>query len=238
MHFLEVTLPGLAENLALDEALLLEAEAGRGAEVLRLWEWRDHAVVLGAGCRLADDVDETGCRRDSVPILRRASGGGTVLLGPGCLIFSLVLARDRAPDLAEITPSHRFILEMIRQALCDLCPDIGYAGTSDLAIKGRKFSGNSQQRKRDFILHHGTLLYDFEIAKVSRYLKLPERQPDYRQGRRHGDFLTNLPIPASDLKTRLRTAWQANAVSPELPTAVMQQLLAEKYASEDWIRRR
>src|SRR5204863_6707050 len=81
MHFLDLTLPSLAENLALDEALLLEAEEGRGDEVLRVWEWRDYAVVLGAGCRLAEDVNEAACLGDGIPILRRASGGGTVLLG-------------------------------------------------------------------------------------------------------------------------------------------------------------
>src|SRR5437762_2065530 len=85
-----------------NRALLLEAEAGQGGEVLRLWEWPELAVVVGAGCRLADDVNESACLADGVPILRRSSGGGTVLLGPGCLLFSLVLAYDRSPELREI----------------------------------------------------------------------------------------------------------------------------------------
>ena len=74
MYLLDRTLPTLAENLALDEALLLDAEAG-GPEVLRLWRWEQPAVVLGAGGRLADDVDEDACRADGVPIQRRSSGG-------------------------------------------------------------------------------------------------------------------------------------------------------------------
>src|SRR5262245_53661131 len=120
MHFLDLTLPSLAENLALDEALLLESEAGRGDEVLRLWEWRDDAVVLGAGCRLTDDVHEAACREDGIPIARRASGGGTVLLGRGCFIFSLVLKLARGPELAHIAASHRFILGVIASSLADL----------------------------------------------------------------------------------------------------------------------
>src|SRR5271165_3148381 len=95
MHTLDLTLPTPAENLALDEALLLRAEDGAGGEVLRLWEWPRPAVVLGAGCRLAEDVDEAACVADGVPILRRSSGGGTVLLGQGCLLFTLVLRHDR-----------------------------------------------------------------------------------------------------------------------------------------------
>src|SRR5205085_8125892 len=99
MHFLPLTLPSPAENLALDEALLLEAEAGRSGEVLRLWEWPAPAVVLGSGCRLADDVDEAACARDGVPVLRRASGGGTVLLGAGSLCYSLLLSYESADEL-------------------------------------------------------------------------------------------------------------------------------------------
>src|SRR5262249_21250461 len=101
MYFLDQSLPTLAENLALDEALLLDAETG-GPEALRLWRCPAHAVVLGAGGRLADDVDEAACRADDVPIARRSSGGGTVLLGPGCLCFSLILRFDRDPALADL----------------------------------------------------------------------------------------------------------------------------------------
>src|SRR5947208_11415629 len=98
MRLLDLTLPSAAANLALDEALLLEAEAGRGGEVLRLWEWPAPAVVLGSACVLRDDVDEDACAAGGVPILRRSSGGGTVLLGSGCLCFSLVLAMERTPE--------------------------------------------------------------------------------------------------------------------------------------------
>src|SRR6185503_10807307 len=109
MTFLDLTLPTLAENLALDEALLLDAEAG-GPEVLRLWEWPRHAVVLGAGGKLADDVNEDACLADGVPITRRSSGGGTVLLGSGCLLFSLILHFERDPALGDLHASYRYIL--------------------------------------------------------------------------------------------------------------------------------
>src|SRR5262245_38971942 len=77
MRLVDLTLPGAAENLALDEALLLEAEAGRGGEVLRFWEWPEPAVVLGSAGVVADDVDDPACTADGVPVLRRSSGGGT-----------------------------------------------------------------------------------------------------------------------------------------------------------------
>jgi lipoate-protein ligase A len=178
MQFLDLTLATVVENLALDESLLLEAESGHGGEVLRLWEWSQPAVILGSGCRLTEDVDKAACLAGGVPILRRASGGGTVLLGRGCLCYSLVLSYDRSPALGSIRSSYLYILECMRDALAGIAQDITCAGTSDLAVGGRKLSGNAQQRKRSFLLHHGTLLYDFDADQVGRYLRLPVRQPD------------------------------------------------------------
>jgi lipoate-protein ligase A len=238
MRSLDLTLPTLAANLALDEALLLEAEAGRGGEVLRFWGWAEPGVVLGAGCRLADDVDEATCQADGVPILRRASGGGTVLQGAGCLSFSLTLAYARDPALGEIHASYGAILGRLRDALGGLLPGVEHAGTSDLAAGGRKFSGNAQQRKRSHLLHHGTLLYDFDLGRVGRYLRLPARQPEYRAGRGHDAFLMNLPAAPDELRRRLRRAWCADAELSEWPAAAVCRLIEEKYSRPEWTRRR
>jgi lipoate-protein ligase A len=238
MNALDLTLATLGENLALDEALLLEAEAGTGGEVLRLWEWPSPAVVLGAGCRLAADVNEAACRADDVPILRRASGGGTVLLGSGCLLFSLVLAYERSPLLTGVLSSYEYILERIRDALRRLVPDIEHTGTSDLAIAGRKISGNAQQRKRHFLLHHGSLLYGFDVGQVGRYLPMPERQPDYRQTRDHVTFMTNLECSATHLKRILRETWQAEPEQRTWPEVIVRNLTAERYMRTEWTRRR
>jgi lipoate---protein ligase len=238
MHFLDLTLSSLPENLALDEALLLQAEAGLSGEALRIWESPQPVVVLGAACRLSQDVDEASSRADGVPILRRSSGGGTVLLGPGCLLYSLVLAYDRAPALREILSSYRCILERIRDALRDAVPGIEIAGTSDLAVAGRKFSGNSQQRKRGHLLHHGSLLYDFALGTVGHYLRQPARQPEYRADRPHETFLMNLPLGAEEIKRRLRAAWNADAVMTTWPKEKGQELTAEKYERPEWTHRR
>jgi lipoate-protein ligase A len=238
MHFLDMTLPSPAENLALDETLLLEAEAGRLGEALRLWQWSDPAIVLGAACRLAEDVDEAACLADSVPILRRASGGGTVLLGSGCLCYSLVLAYERAPALRTIPSSYVYILTFMRDILADVVPGIEPAGTSDLALAGRKFSGNAQQRKRDYLLHHGTILYEFDLDRIGCYLRMPERQPNYRAQRDHATFLTNLPIDRAHLCELLRHGWGAFTEGPDWPTDAVRALVAEKYQNPAWTRRR
>jgi lipoate-protein ligase A len=237
MMFVGLTLPNLADNLALDEALLFQAETGQSADILRLWEWPALAVVLGASCRLEQDVDEPACQAENVPILRRSSGGGTVLLGRGCLLYTLVLAYDRAPPLVEIRSSYHWILDRMRAALADGVPGLDIAGTSDLAIAGRKVSGNAQQRKRRYLLHHGTLLHGFDLALVARYLRLPARQPEYRQQRAHAAFLTNLPLGPDEITRRLREAWQACTELTAWPHELMRDLAEAKYRRAEWIRR-
>ncbi len=217
---------------------MLQAEAGTCGEVLRLWTWSGVAVVLGAGGVSADDVKDAECARDNIPVARRSSGGGTVLLGKGCLLFSLVLDMDRNSDLRSIRGSYRSILSRIASALSSIQEGIELAGISDLAVGGRKISGNAQQRKRRFLLHHGTLLHGFEISLAERYLKLPPRQPDYRANRLHRDFLTNLPDAPDQLMKMLRQAWSAHEICNDWPVDEVQRLVVEKYARADWVRGR
>jgi lipoate---protein ligase len=238
MALLDRTLPTLNENLALDEVLLLAAEAGEGEEVVRFWEWPDRAVVLGAGGSITIDVNEAACAADGVPIHRRASGGGTVLLGRGCLLFSLVLAYDRAAELRDVNASYRWILGRLSEALRPLAP-VQPAGISDLAVDGLKVSGNAQQRKARHLLHHGSLLYAFGVAEVARYLNPPERAPAYRAGREHGAFVTNLPADVETLKRLVADAFGAKP--GEVSESVMSrvpELIAERYGRADWVRRR
>ena len=100
MRYLDLTLPGPAENLALDEALLEEAEStGMPLETLRLWEAPQHAVVIGRSSHMAAEVRGDVCRELNVPVLRRISGGAAVVVGPGCLMYAVVLSLRLRPHL-------------------------------------------------------------------------------------------------------------------------------------------
>ena len=237
MQFLDLTLPTPEENLALDEAMLLSAEADGCAEYLRVWESPQYFVVLGKNCHIDDDVRVENCVADRVPILRRVSGGGTVLLGPGCLNFSLILRLGRDRRLAGVVESFEFILDRMAAALRPIAPTACCAGTSDLMIGDRKFSGNCQRRQRTHLLHHGTILNEFDMVKVERFLREPRRQPDHRRQRDHASFLTNLHTDRPRLVNSLQRSWDITGRTDDWPRQVVSKLVQEKYAERAWVWR-
>ncbi|MEK9141613.1 MAG: lipoate--protein ligase family protein [Nitrospirota bacterium] len=209
-RLLDLTLPSPVENLALDEALLDDLEEHDSDPILRFWESDRHFVVLGRASILTDDVDVASCRQDNVPVLRRASGGGTILQGPGCLSYALVFPISLHPDLRDIRSTNRFILQRIAKVLHRWQPAIAFQGISDLANESLKISGNAQQRKRKALLFHGTILYGMQASSIARYLKHPKRKPDYRGDRHHGAFLSTIDASPHEMKQAIADAWHAH----------------------------
>jgi len=237
MVLLDRTYPEPAENLACDEALLLACDAGYDA--LRFWEPERHFVVLGYTNRLADEVNAEACRSLHIPLFRRYSGGGTVLQGPGCLNYTLVLRIPASGPTSTISGTTQFILERNLSALQGLLRDrIAISGSSDLAINGMKFSGNAQRRTRHALMFHGTFLLDFDIDLVERVLRLPSNQPRYRAGRTHRDFLRNIPLRSDAVRTALRDAWHATQEADDIPPDTLRKLARERYADPGWTHRR
>ncbi len=235
MRFLDLTLPTAAENLALDEALLDEAEAADGPppETLRLWEPAAPMVVVGRSSKIEAEVRLDACRELGFPVLRRSSGGAAVVAGPGCLMYAVVLSYERRPALRKLKEAHRWTLGAIAGALGAIVPGVAYRGTSDLALNNKKFSGNSVRCRRRAMLYHGTLLYDFPLELIERCLAMPPRMPDYRAGRAHRSFLTNLSLQPETLKAALREAFDAREPLSNWPASRVRRLVEEKYGRAD-----
>ncbi len=235
MKLLDLTLPTPAENLACDEALLDACESGTGEEVLRFWEPREYFVVLGYGNRAASEVKLDVCRTARIPVLRRCSGGGTVLQGPGCLNYSVILTMGESSPLQTIAGANKFVLERNRLALQPLVKGpIESKGQTDLVMGNLKFSGNAQRRKRNFLIFHGTFLLQFDIASIEKYLTMPSQQPDYRDNRGHEKFLMNLHLPADAVKTALISEWKATQPLHSIPVDLIEELNDTQYSTDEW----
>jgi lipoate-protein ligase A len=209
MKVLDLSFSDPQENLTCDDELLLKADKAGGPEVLRFWESPVVFVVLGRACDEESDVHRDMCQKDGIPVLRRSSGGGTVVQGPGCLNFALVLSRSRHADLLSITRSYEYILKKVTRALEDCGIEAEFRPVCDLVLPGgeKKFSGHAQRRSRTHILHHGTILYGSDISLVTRYLKMPPKMPEYRRSRSHEDFITNVSLDVPRFKKALVSAW-------------------------------
>lgn len=247
MRWLDLTLADPAANLALDEALLEAVESGGAPGVLRTYEPPSCCVVVGYGNRVAREVDLEACVDSGtgegagtmpIPVLRRISGGGTVVLGPGCLAYALVLPVTANPELESVTGTNRFVMERNRSALAGLLGrPVAVQGHTDLTLGNLKFSGNSQRRRSGTVLFHGTFLLDFDLARIGRLLRRPSVEPAYREGRDHADFLVNLERTASEVKSALRTAWDANEAWLENLEHRVADLMRERYGRAEWHRR-
>jgi lipoate-protein ligase A len=235
MNCLDLTCPTPAENLACDEALLDDAEARGGAATLRFWESSTHFVVVGYAGRVANETNTAACKAAGIPIYRRCTGGGSVVQGPGCLNYSLVLPIDESGANASITDTNRFVMDRHCRALASrLDGSVRFEGHTDLALGGLKFSGNAQRRRKNWLLFHGTFLVGLDLTLVEKILLPPPRQPDYRKQRRHVDFLTHLPLSRDAIKSALKEAWSAHTASLDIPGAAIEKLVAEKYSRPEW----
>jgi lipoate---protein ligase len=189
------------QHLDEDWRLLGMIEAGSTDYLFRMWETSGPVVVVGRNSALAEHVLQDACARDGIRVLRRFTGGGPVVLGPGCLNYAIAVSLVSHPELAEVAGSFRTILGRVVEAIG--VPGLSIEGGSDLALNGCKVSGNAQRRGRRGLLHHGTLLYNFDAFLAARYLKEPTRQPAYRAGRRHLAFIGNLPLAPDVLRRRV-----------------------------------
>jgi lipoate-protein ligase A len=202
-------------NLDYDEELLQLSERGLQGECLRFWESAACFIVLGRTCSVEEDVKILASERDRIPVLRRCSGGGTVLQGEGCLNYTLILSKKDRHELNNINNSYIYIIKKIIEEFSKLKINAEFRKTSDivLAATNKKFSGNAQRRGRHFILHHGTFLYRFDLSLITKYLKMPPRVPEYRLGRQHEDFVTNLSLEPDRIKDALVAAFSSNGMA-------------------------
>ena len=180
--------PTVGMNLAVDERLAQEAGM-TGRRVLRLWWGSDVTAVLGCGDKPESALNIDECARRGVGWLRRVTGGGTVLQTPGVFNYSYT-----APDFKRFDMQRVFEqgAQLVVRALAQLGVSANMRGISDVAVDDLKISGNAQARKWKAVLLHGTLLMDIDRKLMEAVLRHPPKEPDYRNGRAHGDFVVTL----------------------------------------------
>lgn len=172
---------------------LLAAVRADGRARLRVYRLPQAMVVLGRGSEVRLEVEIRACLDDGVPLLRRRGGGCSVVVDPGNVVVALVLPVCGIGG----SPEH---FAVITAWLISALEGLGFSGVhregvSDLVLAGRKVGGACLHRSRGLLYYGCTLLAAPLVELITRYLRHPPREPAYRQGRAHADFVGRLLPP-------------------------------------------
>lgn len=180
----------------LDEDLIERVKTG-APWAYRSWESGQVAVVLGRGNTAEKEVYSERCRQNHVPVLRRRGGGGTVVLAPGVLVISLVKKVKHQYHFNEY-------FQQINAHIIEALETLGIAelhqqGHSDVCVRNRKILGSSMYRSKEILFYTASLMVSNDLSLIDCYLKYPSKEPEYRRGRTHREFLTTIAHEYSEI---------------------------------------
>jgi len=201
---------------------LIAATRRDGRPRVRVYRLTDTVVVLGSGSRTEVELNLSACQSDGVPVLRRPGGGCAVVIDPGNVIVSVTVA-------GLPFGHHRQHFDILTDWLIDGLGSLGFsgiapAGICDLAIGGRKIAGACLHRCRELLYYSVSLLVDADIGRLPRYLRHPPREPEYRRGRSHAEFVTSLAQAAGSDAYR----WRLGAVKAATIAAGLRGVLVPR----------
>ncbi len=155
-----------------------------------VWQPDGTYIVLGRANSEESSVYSENAIRDNVKIYKRPSGGESVVLTPNMIIFSLKL------NILRLSKP-RDIFKVINNQLISSFNEVGInnldsRGISDLSINNKKILGSSMYLKNNILFYHAVLNVKEDISVISKYLRHPKREPDYRAGRDHKEFVTSI----------------------------------------------
>lgn len=161
---------------------------------LRVYEPRDVRLVIGRHQDPARELLTANAVADGVPMHRRVSGGGAVVLAPGMVVVALRLRNDEFGTTCHLDRVNSALVPAVA-AVCGVAPRC--RGHGDLVMAGadgveRKVLGASLRQTSRLVLYLGVFLVADAVPLMERYLASPSREPDYRQGRGHAAFCTHL----------------------------------------------
>lgn len=190
MRLLRLKSYPIYEQLLLEERLL-RSESGNWCLIN---EGSPPAIVMGISGKREELVDCAKAERDNIPLIKRFSGGGTVVVDENTIFITFICQKQLHSFPAFPEPIMKWTEEIYAGALKH--PEFRLM-ENDYVIGDRKFGGNAQYIKKDRWLHHTSFLWDYDPHKM-QYLLHPKKTPPYRAGRPHNEFLCKLSDHFSD----------------------------------------
>ena len=148
-------------NLAFEEYLVKKAK--KDTSIFFLWQ-NDETVVIGRNQNPWNECDVENIKKDGINLVRRLTGGGAVFHDLGNLNFTFISENtdEKIQDNFKI----------VNSALAKFDIASEFTGKNDLVVGDKKISGNAFVVEGDVLCHHGTLLVDANLSRLSKYLKV------------------------------------------------------------------
>lgn len=172
-------------DYSLPDADLLESDEN----AVLIWIPDQTYIVLGASNNV-DSLVAEAVINDGIPVIKRKSGGQTVVLTPNNLVVSAVITDEMADKPLDV---YREFNDVIINVLAESgIKGLSSRGISDIAIYDKKILGSSIFRKKEKLFYHAVINFSEPASTFEKYLKHPSKEPDYRNGRAHAEFVTSL----------------------------------------------
>lgn len=221
-------------NMAMEEFLLLHKKQ----EAIMLWR-NSPAVIVGYHQNAIEEVDTDFIKQHNIRVVRRLTGGGAVFHDLGNINFTFIEQTDNF-----LENSYARFTKPIIDYLNSLGIKAELSGRNDLTIDGQKFSGNAQVKKENFMMHHGTLLYQADFKNLTGALKPKEIKIASKGIKSVRSRVTNIashlpqPMTIEDFLEGLYQFFMQNGAVPysltKEETQFVQRLAKEKYSTWDW----
>ncbi|MBN8922660.1 MAG: lipoate--protein ligase [Rhodanobacter sp. 68-29] len=231
-------------HMALDEALLTEVGAGRRPPTLRLWEWAAPAVVIGRFQSLRNEVDGDAARRHGIEVVRRISGGGAMFIEPGNTITYSVYAPLSMVEGLSFQESYALMDAWVLEALRELGIEAWYQPLNDIASAAGKIGGAAQTRRGGALLHHVTMAYDIDAAKMLDVLRIGREKLSDKgtasAAKRVDPLRSQTGLPRAAVVERMLDTFRrlhglADDLLREVERVQAQALVKDKFGTDAWI---
>ncbi len=158
---------------ALVETLTEFVGQGKSPSTIRFYEWKPSTVAFGFNERVHEVVNVDECKNLGIDIVRRPSGGGAVYLDEeDCFTYG-VISRDLPRSISK---SYSLVCGAVIDGLMDLGIEASFRKPNDIVVKGKKISGNIQINRKNVVVVGGTILYDLDLEKMFRVLKVDKEK--------------------------------------------------------------
>jgi lipoate---protein ligase len=149
-------------------------------------------IVLGSSNVPDTEVNLAYCLNQGIPVEKRYGGGGTVVLYSGCVVVSAgIWVRQHFQNQEYFRRINQAVIDVLAE-INPVLKELDQRGLSDISFNGRKIAGTSLFRSRNYLLYQGSVVVAPNLQLINNCLLHPTKEPDYRAGRSHGDFLISL----------------------------------------------